>query len=281
MNKTSLIGTAAIAALSVISTSAFATATATAEITGLNISLSQIKSGGPAPTATFTVGSADAFLTYAYSYDPFTYQYVVTYGGSAVGTGGQSVGNAVANSSATLTGDAYSDDGAILSTSATASGSVVNGYESYALGEILLGSNGGYTSFTLGKNTRLDISADYMITGNLTGAVTGSNYEYAYAQVSLQLSGTNGANSQTSTAGASGYVQSYFGTLYSQPFSQSGELDVTFAGSRNSVTTGQFYGIAESYAYSNVSSVPEPTNAAFLLGGLAAIGLLARRRRAH
>ncbi len=279
MNKTSLIGTAAIAALSVISTSAFATATATAEITGLTISLSQIKSTGPAPTATFTVGSADSFLTYAYSYDPYTYQNVTTYGGSAVGTGGQSAGNAVVNSSATLTGDAYSDDGAILSTSATASGT--NGNENYALAEILLGSNSGSTTFTLGKNTRLDISAEYTITGNLTGAVTGSNYEYAYAQVWLQLAGTNGANSQSSTAGTAAVAQHYFGTTYSPSFSQSGELDVTFAGSKNSITTGQFYGIAESYAYSNVSSVPEPTNAAFLLGGLAAVGLLARRRRAN
>lgn len=276
MNK-SFITAAAIATLTISSTSAFATATAGAQLTSLTVTLSQIKASGPAASATFAVGSGDEFYTYAYTYDPFTYQYVVTYGSGAFGEGGQSVSTPHAGGAGALTGDVYSDDGAVVATSASASGTPGSVSLNSAIGEVLFGNAGGSTTFTLGKNTRLDISADYSITGSASGAVA-TGYEYAAAGVSLSLTGVNGPNSQTSIAGASNYASSYFGSQYSPSFAQTGELDVTFTGSKNAMTSGTFSGYVYSYAYSNVSSVPEPANAAFLLGGLSAIGLLARRR---
>ena len=282
MNK-SLITAAAIATLAISSTSAFATATANAQLTGLTISLSKIKNSGPAASASFSIGNGDAFYTYSYTYDPSSYQYVLTYGSTEFGEGGQSVTTGHADGSATLTGDAYGDDGAVVTTSANATGSFGIPSANYGQGVVYLGNgnNGGYTSFTLGVNTRMDISADFSISGNTTGALASGDYEYAGAAVYLSLQGTNGASSQTSVATASNYAYNYYGYQYTPAFSQTGELDVTFTGSKTAATSGTFYGYVQSYAYSNVSAVPEPTNAAFLLGGLAAIGLLARRRRAN
>ncbi len=279
--KTSLVAVAAITAMSLASTSAFATAQANASITNLSVSLSQLKSTGPAPSVTFYSSNGDEFYSYEYTYDPFTYQYDVTYGSGAFGAGGSSATSALAGATASLTGDVLSDAGATVTASSYASGSGGPGLPySYGQGIIYLGNAGGWTDFTLGANTVLDISALYSISTSTSVSLPTGN-EYASASVQLALNGGNGTTYQSSTSSDGITSQSYFGTYYQPNAVVTGELDVSFVGKRTSTTSGSFFGEAYTYAYSDVSAVPEPANLSCLLGGLAAIGLMARRRKSH
>jgi hypothetical protein len=269
------IAAAAVAVLALSSASAFAAASATATLTGLTISLGKIKQSGVAPKVTFTTTSGDEIFASAVSYGPYSEQYNDTYGASVAAEGVVAAHAGHAGAAAAIVGDAFSDAGSFASTSAIATGSPV--YQpSYA--SAYLGLSGGQATFVLGANTFLDISATYSFSTAVTGSSDTNVYEYAIAGAYLSLQGANGTTSQYSISGASIYSQDYFNSSTVPNSTQTGELDVSFVGSKTKSTTGTFYAYLTSSAQSNLSAVPEPTNIALLLAGLGAIAVVSRRR---
>ena len=81
------------------------------------------------------------------------------------------------------------------------------------------------------------------------------------------------AGDQTFTASSIGLAQSTNPTF-------AGYVNFKVTGAATSITGVEFASTAQAFEIANVSAVPEPGTYATLLSGLAAVGLVARRRRA-
>lgn len=156
--------------------------------------------------------------------------------------------------------------------------------------------DGFFASFTLSPNTLMVLRGDLSISAAATGGglvdqfsfFQSSNSDSASANFSMQLSGPGplGNGSQNSNDGRSVNAFAFYDTFNRVfvPSSNSftGSVAVSFTNLTNDPLSGN-YALsvsASGFAFGDARLVPEPGTWALMLGGLAAVAALARRRRA-
>jgi len=261
---------------------ALATATASAQLTNLTVTLGRISNaaGTAAPSATFeNLANGSGGLTYAASGPPFAWQSAAANGTTFLGSFGIQSVVPQAGAAASLTGDASAGT-AVASASAWAQGSPVpSPLTNGSAGRVSLGDGGDSVNFTLGPNTFLEVSGTLSLAASLSAPTDGNAFENVAAWGNFSLTGTNGANSQSSFASVTEVAQNYFGIISDTGYQGAYDFDIAFFGSRTTTTSGVFQGSVGANVISNVSSVPEPSNLALMLAAGSAFGWLARRRR--
>lgn|GEM_PF-5099792 len=271
------IAAAAAAVLCAASAPVQAKATASAELTGLVISIDPISTaaGAAAPSVRFTTGS-DYLEINALTQDPSSYQYAIATTPGFFSMSSLATTPAYAGARAVVSGDPFSASGGTLGASSFAYGTA--GQISTASSHVVAGDDSAYAGFTLGPNTRLDVTAFYDVSATVGGAAFpsfGGAWEMASFGAALSLLPASGQPGQGSFQGVGGGV-AHAGFHVDAPYLEQGELHVWFAGSETDSTSGLFMA---SVAASTVSSVPipEPGNGALLIAGLAMLGWLRRR----
>jgi hypothetical protein len=276
--KHGLISSATILALAACHTGALADGAADATLSNLTVRLIDLSpQDGIAPSVVFTptVGSfAGATVS---TQVPVVYLYDMHDGGGAFAPTSASVSspNGRVGGAASISGDAFSDAGASVTTSAFA----VASYQASGASELYLGlSDGGRPMpFTLSPGTEMVISA--------SGAAMASvdewhqYYEEAIGELRLLLSGTTTDGTQTSDADETAGAGFSYGPSSA---SFSGALSVSFTNATASSASGTFFGAATSYVFTEASPpVPEPSGDSLLLVALGTFCVLSRRRRAR
>lgn len=268
----------AAAVLIAASSAVHAKADASAKLSDFVISVEPISTvdGAATPSVLFTSGS-DYLEISSQTQFPSTYQYSISGTPGFFAASELSTTPAYAGAQATIQGDPFSSLGGSISASSFAYGTA--GQLSTASAHTVVGDQSAYASFTLGPNTRLNVTAVYEVSASVGGASFASfkgAYESAAFTAGLSLLPAMGQPGETSfqdlaqdVARAGYYVDS--------PYFDQGELSVSYEGSESSSTSGQFLASITAATVSNVP-IPEPTNAALMLAGLAALARICRRQ---
>lgn len=272
---------AVLAATSIIASPAFAAASSSASLSDFSVTLISTDNG---PTS---ISFANSFANYI-ALTAYNNNYTSYNNNNFSGTGDNSLTAHTANAQAA--GSVTGTNGgttlpASLSTSASANGN--NGMLNYASSTV----NGPYSgSFTLSANT----IAIFRATGSANAATTvGYNpttgaSEYANSAASFSVSGSNGYQGYqyaTDTISTSAnYTQTFnystFTWQYGPQTSQnSGAMSAVFSNATGGTLNGNLTASASAYSLSNVSAVPEPTESALMLSGIALLGFIAARRK--
>jgi hypothetical protein len=257
------------------SASSFADATASTTFSDLRISLIDITPGDEiAPTISFVQATGSFINTYASSADPYSSVLNNFYSGDGAVIAGQeqalqaSAIGSVSGAAVSLAGSTRAD-GAVVVATTFANGS--SGQYSEALSNAYLG-DGGSSHFILGAGTSLTI------TGRFDLLVTSTSQhwdEFAQADALLLLQYLDG---QQTYVTADIYAGESFGISHD---SLSQTFSLTFDGSPDAVTEGQFFGRAYAYASSHdVAAVPEPSGFVLITLGLFALTFAGRKSAA-
>jgi len=267
--------TAALAAAFCMSTSSvLAKASTSVQLTKFTISVSSLSNapGAPIPTVRFTSGS-DYLEIDEETQDPLTYQYSILNAPGFFAASSSATTPARAGARTSISGDPFSSAGGSISASAFAYGT--GGRVSTAHGSAVVGDDSAWAAFTLGPNTRLNISAFYEVTADIRGPSFLGAYEVAGFSAGLTLLPANGQPGKASFADIAGNV-AHAGFYTDAPIAEEGMLKVTYAGSKTQATNGLFMAQALTSVVSNVP-IPEPTSGVLLLAGLGVLALSRRR----
>lgn len=271
-----------VALVCAVATPAFAASSASASFGPLNIQLIDLAPlDGQAPWLAFNDAAYNNVVS-ANAYQP-----PVAEDRQSVLTGGSWTPAAIsASSGVAQAAAAISGPGTAIGISLSASGAVSNFYSPSPFdmarfdSRAASPSDGFYASdFTLSANTLLVVSTQASVAA--TGEFGGSAYG-AYAQGSAALAvtgpgaGGGGRQSADDSIAVSGYASSA-DTSFAN--SNSRELTLSFVNLTGSDMTGQLRMETSTFGYTYANPVPEPETYALMLAGLAAISLLARRRR--
>ena len=143
--------------------------------------------------------------------------------------------------------------------------------------------------FTLSANTEVTFSvlASTQSKTSMGYNLDADQGEFAYAHAVMNVLGSVNGNFQIDTQEHISYSNFHVrddGTTMGASDSWSGQLSVSFFNYGTTTTTGQIQSFVEiegqSATWDGVTPVPEPETYAMMLGGLALIGVIGRRRRA-
>ena len=266
---------AAAALLLASGASAFATASSSIKLTDLTITVSAISNKAGAATPYVTFGSSSDYLRTGEQSS--SYQIGILNPAGFFSPASMATVPDLAGGSASIAGDPFSASGGAMTATAFASG--VNGGMSTAEGYAVVGDDAAWTSFTVGANTLLQVSAHYDIAAFDHGEMYTGAYEVASYVAELTLFGTNGRSQQNSFDSVAGSV-AHVGYYFDTPFAQEGDLEVSFVGSKTSAFSGFFSATVIANALSDVSPVPESGSAMLLLAGVALLATRHRKTRA-
>lgn len=250
-------------ALLACSNTAHASAAAGAVLSDLHI---QLFSTGAGP-ASVMFNSVDGSLAHvlASSTTPGALSFDESAFGSAalapVASGCHSNANVACDAS--ITGDAYTGD-ATADVSAFAGNAFGAQVEAFAG----LADGANYASFELSAHTVMVITA----TSDLYAQAGADGLDYAEGTSFLQLSGSEGDNSQSSTANSLVLA----GGGFADRAVRHSLLSVSFVNAFDDGIEGTFFGGIDAVA---VSSVPEPATLWMLLAGAVGFSVKARQRR--
>ncbi len=255
-----------------------AKASASVELTRLVISVQPIstKQGAATPYVRFTSGSDYLEIDSLTQY-PSSYQYSISSTPGFFSESTLSTTPAYAGARASIQGDPFSQTGGSISASSFAYGTA--GQLSTASAQTVVGDDSGYASFTLGPNTRLDVTAIYDVSAFVGGSSFASfagAYEAASVTAGLTLLPDAGQLGHGSFDGF-GHRVAHAGSYVDSPFFDQGELRVSYVGSASRQTHGLFMASVDVSTVSNVP-IPEPSNVALLLAGLSMLALSGRRK---
>ncbi len=277
--KTCTIRAVALTAFVIVGSPAFAGGAAKAVLQNLTISIGQISSqtGAPAPSIQFNAPAGEGSSAYNFETASIPLSSLAQASIMDRPFESNSVSGSIPNAFGTafVTGDPFQGQGL-----AHAESHVISVDGARMTSTSAASPTGNSTTFTLGPNTYLDITATAILSADLS-VDTGDWYDFSNALAELYVTGINGPTSQSSESYAAAWSESSYGAFSGVP-SLSEDLEVTFFGSRTGTTSGIFIAVAASEVdsfNSNTAAVPEPAAAALLLVGLAAMNLSARRRR--
>ena len=225
-----------------------------------------------APSISFAQSTGSFVNTYTYSADPYSSLLDNFYTGNGAVIAGlpqssqASAVGAVSGATVTLSGSTLGS-GAIVTATTFAKGSP--GQYSESLSNAYLGDS-GFTEFTLGVGTSL------RITGSFDLSATSNSHdrdEFAQADALLLLQSLDGQEVVVTADIYAGESNGIPNASLSQSFA------MTFNGSADSETAGEFFGRAYAYASTyQASAVAEPPEVMLLFFGLFA---LATARASH
>jgi hypothetical protein len=272
------ISIVAAAILMAATATAQAKASSSAELTGLVISVKPISTmeGAATPYVRFTSGSDYLEINSLTQY-PSSYQYGISGTPGFFSEATLSTTPAFAGAQASIQGDPFSKTGGSISASSFAYGTA--GQISTASAHTVVGDNSGFASFTLGPNTRLDVTAIYDVSafvGSSSFASFAGAYESAAVTAGLTLLPGVGQSGQGSFDGF-GHNVARAGSYVDSPYFDQGELSVSYEGSESSQTYGLFMASVTASTVSNVP-IPEPSNIALMLAGLWVLAWRGRRK---
>lgn len=268
-------------ALLLAATGASAAASSSLHINGVTITLTDLDlNDGIAASATMMHGSqpylniGSASVEPAYSND--AYASLGTHGGSVLHG---DVGTALSHSSATIAGQS-----SIVGYSSTA---LDGGALSTAIGHGEYGATAApYTAMNVqvAANTRVTVTFDASIdVATTVGLDAEGNAERAMGRVMMAFDGLDADGAwiidEQWQELVAGYRFDEAGNVLGDSLHWDGQLSVSFANWTGGDTIATLY--SEGVIGGNsVSAVPEPATYGMLLGGLAAMGIAARRRKA-
>ena len=289
--KTKIVCAAAAALLA--AGPALADSSASATLGPLTLTLIDLNPlDGVTPWVSFAGSSGSYTYANAYTSAPYGYDNTDNHGSGAWGSSASAATTSLAQASAAISGS-----GTLAGTTLAASGSAANPvsanpwdyayFQGYAYGPDV-----GSQSFTLSANTLMVVQGAGSFVASTTGGYSLTYYygEYVNASVSLQLSGPassggiGGYQNSYDQIGASFYSSAYWdGTGYvltGASASDARTLGVSFLNLTGTEMTGTMSAQVNVWGQTYANPVPEPETWALMLAGLAAVGSLARRRRA-
>ncbi|WP_295993585.1 PEP-CTERM sorting domain-containing protein [Rugamonas sp.] len=277
----------AAACLSALAAPAMADAYSTVSFGNVTITLTDLNSGdGIAPSITFLPNANQYEGNHIYgeaeSWAPRDTYLTMDHTSKVIGKSlSDTIDTGTAASSASIVGSSSGAGFSSMSLSASAASGVdAHGrYFGYATVPFTVDN----TSFILSANTMVSFSAKAAINTDFTvgytaGALEG---EMAYGRLTLYAGGSNAGDATDMEE----QVQSVYyldgGPSGAQSAQWNGTMTASYSNLGSTSATGQFYAEAEVGGRSVVlAAVPEPSSYAMLLGGLAVMGALARRRKA-
>jgi hypothetical protein len=270
------------AGLLLAASGAFAAASSSLHINGVTITLTDLDlNDGIDASATMMYDSQPYLNLGAGGFDPGysndAYAGLGTHGASGLSA---TVGTTIAHSSATIAGQ-----------------SSIVGYSSIALDGGALSSAIGYGEYgataapytwmnvQVAANTRVTVTFDASIdVATTVGLDVAGNSERAMGRVMMAFDGLDADGAyvidEQSQELVAGYRLDDAGNVFGDSAHWNGQLSVNFSNWTGSETVASLYTEGVIGGNSVVSAVPEPATYGMLLGGLALVGALARRRKA-
>jgi hypothetical protein len=280
--------TLAVACLAAAAGPAFATASSSAVFGNLVITLTDLNpTDGIAPSLTYITKGQAIVVTEGRSWgDTHDDNQYIEYGHDQQGTVKSDMLTDWSHSTATVVAARNVAGFTSLSAQGVAN-SGLDGYGGYYA--LANGAAPALNLFTLSANTAVTFSvmgSMHVMTsmGYNLDADTG---EYAYSDAVINVLGNVNGNFQVDSQERSlyaGFDVRDDNTTFGQSDSWSGQLSVSFYNYGQTDTTAEFQAFVktegQSGIWDGVTPVPEPETYAMLLGGLALVGGVARRRRA-
>lgn len=280
--------------------SSWAVASSSVTLSDLTITLIDLNPmDANAPSIVFNNNSSNYYGSfasgYAYSYDGAG-TYLVNYNDTQYGDTSKPfsnvsvAGGGSASSVAASVVAGTSDLGPhTLSASGQTLGAPVSGGSSQYSATATAPNYYGYGNFTLSPDTIAIFSATANLSASTTVGYDATNgqVESAYASYSMNVSGSNGVNSQSSSSSdgvSASYSYVWDGTQYvysPQSASSTDKASVTFVNTSSGSTTGNFYVQVAASGSSGavIATVPESGSLAMCLAGLGVLGALRARRK--